>query len=77
MNFSPTHLTSVECGKGRINVEAKKVADDSYLIFGYPQFATMHCGYGAYPDVLTLYRTETEKSYIPKEELDKVLEPIL
>ncbi len=78
INFSPTHLTSVETDKGKINVEAKKVTDDSYqLIFGYPQFATMHCGYGAYPDILTVYRTETEKIYIPKGEIDKVLAPIL
>lgn len=42
INFSPTHLTSVETDKGKINVMAKKTKDNEFLLdFGYPKRLVM------------------------------------
>ncbi len=82
MNFSPTHLTSVECGKGRITVEVQKLSNTTIGInFGYPYVFAFFKGP---PDqipftdgYLALHRTVSDEVKIPKEEIDKVLAPIL
>jgi hypothetical protein len=73
MNLSPTHLTSVECGQGRINVEAKKVDDDQFLlVFGYPVIRGTICIQKGYTEV-----SVGGIGTILKEEIDKILAPIL
>lgn len=73
MNFSPTHLTSVETDKGKINVMAKKVDEDEYLLeIGYPNIRAKVIVQSTCVGV-----DVPSGIYIIAEEIQKVLAPIL